>query len=81
VSVASWPARQNDSSVPLTEAAVFKLHSRATATRKVQLAFKGCTTSVSVQRKIEPMLYHKSSRRCHSTCGFQLLALCTCSQQ
>ncbi|WIA36098.1 hypothetical protein OEZ86_007449 [Tetradesmus obliquus] len=44
VSVANGPANQNDSSVPLTEAAVFKLHSRAAATRKVYLAFKGCTT-------------------------------------
>eukprot|EP00883_Tetradesmus_obliquus_P005648 jgi/Sobl393_1/16093/SZX60518.1 len=44
VSIANWPANQNDSSVPLTEAAVFQLHSRAAATRKVYLAFKGCTT-------------------------------------
>jgi hypothetical protein len=57
VSVASWSAKQNDSSVPLTGAAVFKLHSRPSATRKVQLAFKGCTTAVSLQRKNEQLHY------------------------
>jgi hypothetical protein len=29
---------------------VFKLHSRPAATRKVHLAFKGCTTTVSAHR-------------------------------
>jgi hypothetical protein len=46
VSTANWPAKQDDSSVPLTEAAVFKLHSRPTATRKAFLQFNGCTTQV-----------------------------------
>jgi hypothetical protein len=68
VSVASWPVNQNDSSVPLTEAAVFKLHSRGAVTRKVQLAFKGCTTSVSVQRKNEATLYQLRLNAV-STCG------------
>ncbi|WIA36101.1 hypothetical protein OEZ86_007451 [Tetradesmus obliquus] len=44
VTTANLPANSEDTQVPLTEAAVFKLHSRPTASRIAFLQFKGCTT-------------------------------------
>lgn len=47
VTTANLPANSEDTQVPLTEAAVFKLHSRPTASRIAFLQFKGCTTEAS----------------------------------
>uniref|UniRef100_A0A383V712 Peptidase C-terminal archaeal/bacterial domain-containing protein n=1 Tax=Tetradesmus obliquus TaxID=3088 RepID=A0A383V712_TETOB len=44
VTTANLTADSEDTQVPLTEAAVFKLHSRPTASRIAFLQFKGCTT-------------------------------------
>jgi hypothetical protein len=74
--VANWPANQNDSSGTLTEAAVMKLYSRPTATRKVYLAFRGCITQV-IEANVLRQGEHEQAWLwvCHS---WQLC--CTCRQ-